>query len=326
MIRAGSMKIAVGILVTFLVWPGIASPAAVPGDEEIVAKVNGIAITKGDVRQRVDIYERAHPGLAPGESRIRRAGIAVQVLIYAVLTEQLARELGVTVTKDDIEAEYAKIRGRQSEATFVSQLRFQGNDPAALRRDISRGLYDEKIKATLMEKMVVTERDIQAKYEEEKRTMFPEQVKARQIIVLTEDVAKELHQQLKQGADFAQLAQSTSTENYSRDLGGDLGWVLRGTGHYPPWDDTVFKTKPGNITEPFQTVHGWHIVKVEGYRPWGWGKAEDKRDHLVMLVKQQRAMKEMERRLEELKKKADIWQKPRIELEPPASTMTVPQK
>jgi parvulin-like peptidyl-prolyl isomerase len=312
-------------LLMSLVWagPGLsASPPSVTGDEEVVAKINGIPITKGDVRKRVDIYERAHPGLAPGESRIRRAKIAVQVYIYAALTEQFARELGVTVSNDEIDAEYAKARGKMSEATFVSQLRMQGNDPAGLRVDIRRGLLDEKIKKRLMDKMVVTERDIQAKYEEEKRTMFPEQVKARQIVVLTEDLAKQVYQQLKDGADFAELAESTSTENSSRQVGGDLDWVLRGTGHYPPWDDMVFKTKPGTIIEPFQTVHGWHIVKVEGYRPWGWGKAEDKREHLIMLVKQQRALKDMERRLEELKKSATIWEKPRIELEPPPSTAT----
>jgi foldase protein PrsA len=171
-----------------------------------------------------------------------------------------------------------------------------------------------------MGKMVVTERDIQVKYEEEKRTMFPEQVKASQIIVLTEDLARQVYQQVKDGADFTELARSISTENSTRELGGDLGWVLRGTGHYPPWDDLVFKTKPGNIIPPFQTVHGWHIVKVDGYRPWGWGKADDKRDHLIMLVKQQRALKEVERRLEELKSGSDIWVMPRIELQAPASS------
>lgn len=317
-----SMKVAAGTLVMSLVWIGIATSASIPGDDEVVARVNGIGITKADVRQRVDIYERAHPGMAPGESRIRRAGIAAQVHVYAILTEQFARELGVTVSDEEIQAEYVKIRGRLSEAAFVSQLAFQGNDPRGLRRDIRRGLLDEKIKNRIMEKMVVTERDIQAKYEEEKRTMFPEQVKARQIIVLTEDLATQVYQQVQDGADFAELAQSTSTENSSRDLGGDLGWVLRGTGHYPPWDDLVFKAKPVVILPPFQTVHGWHIVKVEGYRPWGWGKAEDKRDHLIMLVKQQRALKQVEQRLEELKKKADIWVNPRIELEPPASAVT----
>src|SRR5207244_12892628 len=105
-----------------------------------------------------------------------------------------------------------------------------------------------------------------------------------------------------------------STEQSSRENGGDLGWVLRGTGHYPPWDDIVFKMKPGEVSEPFQTVHGWHIVKVEGYHPVGWGRREDKRELLIPLVRGKRSSWEMQRRLDELKKHADLWVLPRIEL------------
>jgi len=89
MTLARGMEVTVGIVLMSFLAAGIGWPATPPGDNEVVAKVNGIAITKDQVRQRVDIYERAHPGLAPGESRIRRAGIAAQVLIYAILTEQL---------------------------------------------------------------------------------------------------------------------------------------------------------------------------------------------------------------------------------------------
>src|SRR5689334_24573736 len=115
MTLARGMEVTVGIVLMSFLAAGIGWPATPPGDNEVVAKVNGIAITKDQVRQRVDIYERAHPGLAPGESRIRRAGIAAQVLIYAILTEQLARELGVSVSNDEIDAEYAKTQGRLSD-------------------------------------------------------------------------------------------------------------------------------------------------------------------------------------------------------------------
>lgn len=317
--------LSLGTLVGLLMLYGIA-PALVPGDNQVVARVNGINITKGEVRRRVEIYERAHPGLAPGESRVRRASIAAQVLVYGVLQEQLAREVGVTVSDSEVAAYYAKMRGKQDERTFATFLRMQGNDPMNLRGDIRRSLIEEKIRKKLMDAMVVSERDIQAKFEEEKRTMFPEQVKARQIIVLTEDLARQLHKQLKDGADFKELAEQASTERSSRDLGGDLGWVLRGTGHYPPWDDIVFKMKPGELSEPFQTVHGWHIVKVEGYRPVGWGRLEDKREHLINLVKMQRATHAVQSRLEELKKRADLWILPRIDLDASSAAMNAPDK
>lgn len=289
--------------------------AAQPGDDQVVARVNGVTFTKGQVRTRVEIYERAHPGLAPGDARVRRAGIALQVLIYGALEEQLARELGVSVTEAEVEAQYATVRGRQNDQTFMNFLEMQGSNSGHLRLDLRRGLISERVKKKLSDAIVVTQRELQAKYEEEKAGLFPEQVKASQIIVLTEDLARQLYGQLKGGADFARLAESTSTESSSRENGGDLGWVQRGTGHYPPWDDIVFKMKPGEISEPFQTVHGWHIVKMDIHRPVGWGRVEDKRELLTTLIKEQRSTREVQRRLEELKKQADVWISPRIELD-----------
>lgn len=294
------------------------TPAALPDDSQVVARVNGINITKGEVRQRVEIYELAHPGLAPGESRVRRAGIAIQVFIYGVLYEQLARDLGVTVSDADVEAKYAEIRGKQGDQAFTMRLRMAGSDPANLRRDFRRALVEEKILERLGRMVVITDRDVKAQYESEKRTLFPEQVKARQIIVLTEDLARRLYRQItKEGKDFAELARSTSTEASSREQGGDLGWVLRGQGHMSPWDNIVFNMKPGAISEPFETGHGWHIVMVEEYRAVGWGRPEDMHDVLVHLITKERANREMKRSIEALKKRADLWVMDRVTLDGP---------
>jgi len=304
--------------------PQAESPAE-SDDAQIVARVNDIPITKGQVRQRVQIYEIAHPGLAPGEARTRRAGVAVQVLVQGVLEELLAKEMGLTVTEAEVEAKYASMKGKQDERTFATMLKFQGNDPENLRGDLRRALVNEKLMKKLSDAIVVTESDLKARFEQDKRTMFPEQVKARQIIVLTEDLARQLHKQIKEGADFAELARSTSTERSSKDNGGDLGWVLRGTGHYPPWDDIVFKMKPGEVSQPFETVHGWHIVKVEGYRPVGWGKLEDKRDLMTGVIRKQRAYAELQRRVEDLKKRVKLWVADRIELDAPTAAMNQPK-
>src|SRR5438445_8681102 len=114
----------------------------------------------------------------------------------------------------------------------------------------------------LMRAVIVTQSDLITQFKQENYTLFPAQVKARQIIVLTPDLADRLYHQLKEGADFAKLAESTSTEVSSRKKGGDLGWVTTGI-HYPPWDDIVFMLKPGEISQPFRSAEGYHIVLVE---------------------------------------------------------------
>src|SRR5436309_13049140 len=265
-------------LILLLLGGGSATEASNQGDDELVARVNAVAITKGDVRIHVGMYERAHPGLPSGKARQSRARTALQSLINNVLKEQVAREMGLSVSNEEVEAAVKEQQGKTEDAIFAATLTFAGRNPAKLRYDIRKGLLEMKVRKRLMEAVVVTPSDLKAQFEQEKSTLFPEQVKARQIIVLTPDLADRLYRQLKEGADFAKLAESTSTD-LSRTKGGDLGWVTPGI-NYAPWDEVVFKLKPGEISQPFHSPHGYHIVLVEEHRTAGRGRPEDKRDVL----------------------------------------------
>src|SRR2546426_3547154 len=270
-------------LILLLLGGGSATEASNQGDDELVARVNAVAITKGDVRIHVDMYERAHPGLPPGKARQTRARTALQSLINNVLKEQVARELGLSISNEEVEAAVKEQQGKTDDALFAATLAFAGGNPAKLRYDIRKGLLETKVRKRLMEAVVVTQSDLNAQFEQEKNTLFPEQVKARQIIVLTPDLADRLYRQLKEGADFAKLAESTSTD-LSRTKGGDLGWVTPGI-HYAPWDDVVFKLKPGEISQPFRSPHGYHIVLVEEHRTAGWGGPGGKRESFGQVLK-----------------------------------------
>src|SRR5438132_2639580 len=248
-------RLSVAGLVLLLLGGGTVTVASNPGDDEIVARVNAVAITKGDVRIHVDMYELAHPGLPPGKARQTRARTALQSLINNVLKEQVARELGLSISNEEVEAAVKEQQGKTEDALFAATLTFAGSNPTKLRYDIRKGLLETKVRKRLMEAVIVTQSDLNAQFEQEKYTLFPAQVKARQIIVLTPDLADRLYRQLKEGADFAKLAESTSTEVSSRKKGGDLGWVTTGV-NYPPWDDIVFKLKPGEISQPFRSPHG----------------------------------------------------------------------
>jgi len=302
-------------LVFLLLGVGSVTAASNPGDEEIVARVNGVAITKADVRIHVEMYERAHPGLPPGKAREARARTALQSLINNVLQEQVAREMGLSVSDEEVEAAVKEQQGKTDDVSFAAMLAFTGGNPAKLRYDIRKGRLEMKVRKRLMEAVLVTRSDLKAQFEQEKYTLFPEQVKARQIIVLTPDLADRLYRQLKEGADFAKLAESTSTD-LSRTKGGDLGWVTPGI-NYPPWDDVVFKLKPGEISQPFRSVHGYHIVLVEEHRTAGWGRPEDKRDLLDELIRAMRSNQEFNLRIEEARKRATIWITDRMDLDAP---------
>lgn len=67
------------------------------------------------------------------------------------------------------------------------------------------------------------------------------------------------------GADFAEVATTNSDDKGSAIRGGDLGWFGRGM-MVQPFEDKAFAMQENEISEPFQTRFGWHIIKQYGKR------------------------------------------------------------
>ncbi len=89
-----------------------------------------------------------------------------------------------------------------------------------------------------------------------------EQVRARQILVTTPQLAQEILKQLRAGKDFAALAKQYSLDEASKANGGDLGWFPKGVMD-PQFEAIAFQLKPGQISDVVQTQFGYHIIKVE---------------------------------------------------------------
>jgi len=96
------------------------------------------------------------------------------------------------------------------------------------------------------------------------------QTKARHILlkpsaILTNEEAqaklKTLRQQILDGADFAEMAKEHSEDIGSMLSGGDLGWA--GPGMFvPAFEKTMAATDVGQISQPFRSQFGWHILQV----------------------------------------------------------------
>ncbi len=70
-----------------------------------------------------------------------------------------------------------------------------------------------------------------------------------------------IHQRIINGSDFANLARASSDDKAAAAEGGSLGWVSPGT-MVPAFEEEMNKLKPGEISQPFLTKFGWHIVQV----------------------------------------------------------------
>lgn len=145
----------------------------------------------------------------------------------------------------------------------------------AQRIDIMRDVYLERALAERVTDDLVKERY---------QTLIAEnppapEIRARHILVETEESAQDLIGQLDGGADFAELAQEHSTGPSSAQ-GGDLGYFSDGQ-MVPAFSEAAFALEAGAHTAaPVQTEFGWHVIKVEDRRTTEPPAFEDVRDQL----------------------------------------------
>ncbi len=78
---------------------------------------------------------------------------------------------------------------------------------------------------------------------------------------------RKLRDRILKGEDFAGIASTSSEDPGSAPDGGDLGWSGPGT-FVPEFDKAIADLKVNEISEPFKTRYGWHIVQMLGTRTY----------------------------------------------------------
>lgn len=213
----------------------------------VVATVNGEPITKADLYKEMVAVT--------GKPVLRE-------LIDQRLIAQEAKKQGIKVTRDDVQAELARIR-----KNFSSELEFQA---FLAQSGISQERLEVAVEKTVMlrrlvepqAKARVTDEAVK-KYFEEHRSRYDteEKVRARHILLPTRQEAEAVLAQLRNGADFAQLAKEKSVDTQSGRNGGDLGLFGRGQMD-PTFEQVAFSLPVGQISDVVQTPFGFHIVQV----------------------------------------------------------------
>ena len=81
----------------------------------------------------------------------------------------------------------------------------------------------------------------------------------------TQRLVERLHQRILAGEDFAELAKSFSEDPGSALNGGDLNWIDPNS-LVPEFREVMAKTPSGQLSEPFKSPYGWHVLEVLGRR------------------------------------------------------------
>ncbi len=100
------------------------------------------------------------------------------------------------------------------------------------------------------------------------------------------DFAQSLMDSLKNGSNFARLAETYSEDPGSAVKGGDLGYFGRGA-MVKPFEDAVFSTAVGEITGPVKSNFGLHIIKVEDKKKEN-GEEQVSARHILLKFKASR--------------------------------------
>lgn len=140
-----------------------------------------------------------------------------------------------------------------------------------------------------------------------------EQTRARHILIQTSELVdddaaqrqlSEVRQRILDGEDFSALAREHSDDIGSMLQGGDLGWANPGQ-MVPAFEQVMARSEPGEISEPFQSSFGWHILQVQERRQKDMSDLM-LRNEAAQLLRERRFEEELQTWLAELREEAYI--------------------
>ena len=151
------------------------------------------------------------------------------------------------------------------------------------RRALRDAYFDRSVREA------ISDADARKFYASQVGSLKPEEeVRARHILVESKDKAREIFEKIAHGSDFAQLAKENSKDPGSKDQGGELGFFKRGQ-MVPQFEEAAFKLKKGEVSEPFESQFGWHIIKVDERRQRAAPPFEAVKDRVVASMIHQKA-------------------------------------
>jgi peptidyl-prolyl cis-trans isomerase SurA len=115
---------------------------------------------------------------------------------------------------------------------------------------------------------------------------------------------RDLREQIMEGEDFAEVARQNSDDPTTANIGGDMGW-FQGEAYGERIEQILLGLEDGEISEPFQTQVGWHIIQKLGYRETDVSE-EVRRNRARNSIIQSRADTEVERFLRQLREEAYV--------------------
>jgi peptidyl-prolyl cis-trans isomerase C len=220
-------------------------------DDPVLARVNGAEIKQSDV----DIADADIGQSLPQPPGDERKAAIVSYLIDVAILAQASAAKKLDATPD-----------------YTARLAYAKN------KVLMETLLNDVTKTS------ATEVEMKKLYQESVAKMQPEEeVRARHILVKTEEEAKGVLAKLKGGADFEKLAREISIDPSAKTNGGDLEYFSKGQ-MVAEFSEAAFKLNKGQVSQPVKTQFGFHVIKVEDKRTKPVPKYEDVKEQVQAFV------------------------------------------
>jgi peptidyl-prolyl cis-trans isomerase C len=229
-----------------------AAPAFAQAADPVVAKVDGIEVRESDLALAEEDLGSNIPQQLVGDAR---RDFILSYLTDIMLVAKAAEAKKVTDTPD-FKTKLAFIRNKLLMETIL-----QTEGKAAVSEQAMKKVYEDAVK----------------------QMGGDEEVRARHILVPTEDEAKTILADLKKGANFETVAKEKSKDPGAAAQGGDLGYFTKDQ-MVPEFADVAFKLQKGQLSDPVKSQFGWHIIKVEDKRSKAPPPFEQVKDQVETFV------------------------------------------
>ncbi len=292
-------------------------PAQLP---DVLARVNGAPIDRGEFERAVQTIEAQAGGPVPAERRNEIYRQLLDQLVALQLLSQDAVANKIDVPQSEVDSRVAQIRSQfPNEQAFTAALAERRMTPDGLKADIRRQMLAMKLVDTQIAPTIkVTDAEVQDFYAKNPdKFQEPEAVHVAHILIRTPEnadaaakkkaraEAEGVLAQLKKGADFATLAKQHSQDPGSAANGGDLGFVPRGQ-TVPAFEQAAFGLKPGQLSGLVESPYGFHIIKMIAHRDGRKVPLQEVKAQVEQYLKQQKMQEATQALVQQLKAMAKI--------------------
>jgi peptidyl-prolyl cis-trans isomerase C len=284
-----------------------------------VATYEGGEVTEGELQQ---FAQQSGLGeLDPSSPEYETAVQQVMPQLVGIeIAKTYAQEQGITVSDKEVDRELENIKkqvGEQARASGQDLKNQEAFDQALeqnqiseqqLRQDIRESLPVRQVQEKIAGDAEPSQEEVQKFYDDNRATFTQPAQRCMRHILFTKDQkekAEEVKDQLRDGGDFAKLADKNSQDPGSAEKGGDLGCLGKGE-TVPPFEKAAFAAEQNEVVGPVETEFGFHLIEVTDIRKERTQPLEDVEAQITDQITATQQEEEFTKWLEDQKEQRNV--------------------